>query len=209
MLLAEDLPVETYLDTGNRGLFENSGNVIDLHPDLVQSRREAASCAPFAESGRLVIAIRQRLLDRAPPIPTSGDPALRVRMAVRELPVERLDPMTYRVDLPPRPLDLGTLSRAAVPAELTADPADRRSLGVAVKALRLEGEAGETLIDLAHPALSLGWWGFEGTHRWTNGVAVIPADLLAGSSLTICLSGTMTYRLTPDGGAGPSRSAAF
>ena len=34
ILLAEGLPAESYLDTGNRGFFANSGAPLVLHPDL-------------------------------------------------------------------------------------------------------------------------------------------------------------------------------
>jgi hypothetical protein len=50
-LLAEGLPAESYIDTGNRGFFENSGTPPVLHPDLTDetdhSMREARSCVPF------------------------------------------------------------------------------------------------------------------------------------------------------------------
>jgi hypothetical protein len=45
VLLAEGLPAESYLDTGNRGMFENGGQPLMLHPDMAevndQARREA------------------------------------------------------------------------------------------------------------------------------------------------------------------------
>jgi len=51
ILLAENLQAESFLDTGNRGMFDNAGLPLTLHPDLTndQARREAESCAPFAD----------------------------------------------------------------------------------------------------------------------------------------------------------------
>ena len=47
-MLAEGLPAETWLDTGNRGLFQNGGVPLVLHPDPeAQPRREDLSCLPF------------------------------------------------------------------------------------------------------------------------------------------------------------------
>ena len=51
ILLAEGLPTESYLNTGNRGFFANSDQPLVLHPDLTDETdyptREAGSCAPF------------------------------------------------------------------------------------------------------------------------------------------------------------------
>ena len=34
IILADGLPAETFLDTGNRGVFTNGGTVTELHPDF-------------------------------------------------------------------------------------------------------------------------------------------------------------------------------
>ncbi len=65
VIFAERLPVESYLETGNRSGFENGGPAMLLHPDFAQARREAESCAPFTEAGPMVAAARQRLCQRA------------------------------------------------------------------------------------------------------------------------------------------------
>ena len=53
-LLAEGLPAESYLDTGNRTMFESDGRPLTLHPNLPatneQRRREQQSCAPFCSN---------------------------------------------------------------------------------------------------------------------------------------------------------------
>ena len=55
VLLADGLPTESYLDTGNRSMFENAGGVLMLRPDLSgQAGREAASCAPFVDQAERV-----------------------------------------------------------------------------------------------------------------------------------------------------------
>jgi Hint domain len=50
ILLAEGLAAESYLNTGNRGFFANSGEPLVLHPDLTDETdypaREVGSCAP-------------------------------------------------------------------------------------------------------------------------------------------------------------------
>ena len=69
ILLAEGLPAESYLDTGNRGFFANAGAPLVLHPDLTDETdhptREVGSCAPFVWDEANVRPVWQRLADRA------------------------------------------------------------------------------------------------------------------------------------------------
>lgn len=65
VLLAEGLPVESFLDTGNRSAFENGGSGIQLHPNFAGWRWEAAGCAPLVVTGPLLEAARKRLALRA------------------------------------------------------------------------------------------------------------------------------------------------
>ena len=69
IVLAEGLTVESYLDTGNRGFFANSGMPLVLHPDLpnenIYPTREAGSCAPFVWNESSVLPVWQHLADRA------------------------------------------------------------------------------------------------------------------------------------------------
>src|SRR4029077_9499561 len=68
ILLAEGLPAESYIDTGNRGFFANSGMPLALHPDLTDEAdyptREAGSCAPFVSDEANVQPVWQCLADR-------------------------------------------------------------------------------------------------------------------------------------------------
>jgi Hint domain len=64
LLLAENLPVESYLDTGNRSAFANGGAAVQLHPEFTGWVWEAAGCAPLIVTGPLLT--RARLyLERA------------------------------------------------------------------------------------------------------------------------------------------------
>jgi len=52
LLLAEGLPVESYLDTGDRSNFENGGGPIALHPDFSTRRQATAHMwKPWAARG--------------------------------------------------------------------------------------------------------------------------------------------------------------
>jgi serralysin len=67
VVLAEGLPAESYLDTGNRQAFANGGSVAALHPDFTRGESlawEALSCAPLVVTGAPVERVRARLACR-------------------------------------------------------------------------------------------------------------------------------------------------
>jgi hypothetical protein len=61
VIAAEGLPVESYLDTGDRGRFSNADAPVVLHPDFASRIREAEGCAPLCIVGPEVAAVRARL----------------------------------------------------------------------------------------------------------------------------------------------------
>lgn len=65
VLLAEGLPCESYLDTGDRSNFENGGNVIRLHPDFARGVWDAGGCAPLHVTGPVLSNTLAMLRDRA------------------------------------------------------------------------------------------------------------------------------------------------
>ena len=64
VLLAEGAPAESYLNTGNRGDFEDAGAPLVLHPVFAdgfpdgQAGRVARSCVPFVDEAAVVEPIR-------------------------------------------------------------------------------------------------------------------------------------------------------
>lgn len=58
VLLAEGLPVESYLDTGRRMNFANGGSVMALHPDFSTRIWEGEGCAPLVVTGHELHAAR-------------------------------------------------------------------------------------------------------------------------------------------------------
>jgi hypothetical protein len=212
ILLAENLPAESYLDTGNRGVFENVDDALILHPDLTngQARREAGSCAEFVDKParvepmwRELAARAERLGWRLPKSPeTTDDPALRIRVKEKLIRPASSSADRYVFALPGGTRNARLLSRSMVPGEQCPWVEDRRRLRVMVS--RLTIRIGEELatIPLDHPALRIGWWDVEqeGARmcRWTNGDAALP--LFDGwpaddrpAIVEICLSATLAY----------------
>ena len=87
VILAEGLPSETYLDTGNRATFARQAAVVvplraaSVDPDAVSQVWANEACAPRIDSGQRMDHLRWRLLEevRNLNIETTADPALRSR----------------------------------------------------------------------------------------------------------------------------------
>jgi hypothetical protein len=59
------VPCESFLETGNERAKFGGEKTTVLHPDFTAFAREAEGCAPFVVTGKLLDAIRARLLCRA------------------------------------------------------------------------------------------------------------------------------------------------
>ena len=183
-------PTESYLDCGNRGVFENAAAPVELHPDLSadhqQARREQFSCAPFAADAERVKPVWWKLATRAAqfgymidaPV-TTTDPALHLLVdeARARSPASIVEDR-YVFTLPECAREVRLLSRATKPCDLAPWVDDRRRLGVAVKRIVLSGQTGVSEVPVDAPFLADGWWDAEreGSKiwRWTNGQAQLP-----------------------------------
>jgi hypothetical protein len=183
VVLAEGLPAETYLESGNRLMFESDAQPMVLHPDFAAVSRKNA-CAPLLTDGRIVTAARQRLLDRALALgfAVTGDVDLVVRAGLERIKPEPDQDGELLFVLPAGAKDVQLLSGTGVPAEVSADPGDRRVLGVAVSGLTLiaNGKRMEiALNDAAHD----GFHDMEAGHRWTKGAARISLPPYSGRAV--------------------------
>jgi autotransporter passenger strand-loop-strand repeat protein len=61
VVLAEGLPCESFLDTGNRAAFANGGNVVQAHPDFAARVWDAEACAPLVVGGPRLAEARRGL----------------------------------------------------------------------------------------------------------------------------------------------------
>ena len=208
LLLAEGLAAESYIDTGNRGIFENAPEPLVLHPDFTdpaaQNRhRIAASCAPLTDTPAEVEPLWFRLADRAlalgVPVPEpefTDDPALALRVGGRRLRPLAREGACYRFAVPAGPAWL--VSRIAYPSDARPWLEDQRRLGVMVRRMTLLDGGDGVPIPLDHPSLVRGWWAPETdgvSHwRWTDGAAALPVGD-APSVLEVEVAGTLPYPL--------------
>jgi hypothetical protein len=175
VLLAEGLPAESYLDTGNRAAFANGGGAMQMNADFALRVWEREACAKLVLDGPAVVAIRERLHARAQQLgwTTTLAPApLLLAGGQRIVPrASGDDVVTFR--LPPGCRHAQLLSRATVAVHSDPRSTDHRCLGLAVTALALDGV--ELPLDSAR--LGAGWHAPEPGLRWTDGAAKL---VLAG-----------------------------
>ncbi len=173
VLLAEGLPAESFLDCGSRSGFANCDNFVELHPTFAPKSWDDA-CAPLREEGEEVESVRRRLQAQAEKLGflQSDDPGLHIRADGEIIRAARRDGDRYEFILPEGARDIRLGSRTWRPAdEATSD--DKRHLGVAVRALEIDGRRQDLEI------LGAGWHPLEGEDgghwRWTDGAASLPA----------------------------------
>ncbi len=188
VLLAEGLPAESYLDTGNRAMFENVGVRMALHPDFSggnQETRAKDACAPLVVRADQVEPIWRRLAARAvassQPISLANaatNSRLRLSAGGHEIKPVLVTNDRYVCALPPQTDMVQIISRAAAPSDFRPWLDDRRRLGVSVGRIILRNEVELTEIPVDHPSLVNGWHDVErdGTRqwRWTDGCARVP-----------------------------------
>ncbi len=213
LLLAEGLEAESYLDTGNRGLFANGEAPLVLHPDFggvdAQAARVAGSCRPLACSPATVeplwcdVAARAQALGfRLPRPATTTDPDLHIQAGGTAIRPVASREGRYLFRIPANRPAVRLVSRAAVPAELRPWIEDRRRLGVMIKGLAWHGAAATIPVGLDDPELTDGWWLAEHddtvTWRWTDGSAALVLPDGPGV-LEVTVGDTLPYAITPSG----------
>nr|WP_283949755.1 Hint domain-containing protein [Limobrevibacterium gyesilva] len=189
VLLADGLPAESYLDTGNRACFVNapaSAGPVRLHPDLAATTAQALeiwqrkACAPLVIDGPELAGIRQALLARARALrwQTGNDSGLRLLAGGEEVaPVFTGPRSVFRLARHPlhaAPV-LRLVSRSTIPSEADPGHHDHRRLGIAVTRILVDGKP----LPLDDAALGAGWHDLEGAGpdqaplRWTDGDAAL------------------------------------
>jgi V8-like Glu-specific endopeptidase len=185
VLLAENLPAESYLDTGNRGAFENGGGTMMLHPDFARTAWEAGGCAPLLLRGPRLAAARRRLAVRAAALGhrMTDDPGLALFAGDRPVRATA-EGAVRRLPLPAGTATLRLASRIRIPAHDDAGH-DTRRLGIAVSRLWLEGRE----VALDSPGFGAGWHAPEPAWRWTDGHAALAVSGAREVAFEIAMSG--------------------
>jgi len=199
ILLAENTPAESYLDTGNRSVFNNSAEPRPLYPafrlNADASRWVTDACAPLAKVLDEVEPIWRRLAERSvkigypiPAMQTTEDAGLHVVADDRIIRPMSADKTHYVFLIPPGATSIVLASRFCIPSDkMISSQRDTRRLGVCVNWISIWCGSYEVMLPADHPALEAGWNAVERdaavVWRWTDGKASIPWRNVSGSAL--------------------------
>lgn len=187
ILFAEGAPVESYLDTGHRGVYANSAEPLILHPDLMQIRREAESAAPLVTSGPELAAIRTRLHARKMMLGfgLADAPYLGLVVAESLIAPASVSDGRFSFVLPPGTRDAVLATPVFVPAETDPASNDRRCLGAAISEILIDGRS--VPISKVIKQQDLHYPGRHDPAIWTRGAARLIIPDGAGT-ITFCIA---------------------
>jgi hypothetical protein len=202
VLLAEGLPAESYLDTGNRHVFANGRAHMVLHPEFEPLDWYDDAYAPLCVRGKKLEAARRLLIDEAVRRGwrVSDVADLHVLAGGERIVASSVRGKLHRFELPAGTRELRILSRSGVPAEVDPGAADRRLLGARIGAVFVDGE----FVTLQSAALVSGFHELEGSGgenwRWTDGAALVrlPAPLARPATLELLVRDTMRHWDVPE-----------
>ena len=190
ILVANNLPAESYLAMANRGGFEELRGLL---PTQVEGRERTHEdfCRPVITEGPTFDFVRQRLVARAEEIGWKPEREANLHLTVdgrivRPLAEDGSAAFLFRADAK----DVRLMSNAFTPMALGSS--DERTLGVMLLALALSGSGGEPRrIFLDDDRLAAGVHHVENhggaLRRWTNGEFVLDPRLWEGLSGQIAL----------------------
>jgi hypothetical protein len=190
ILIANNLPAESYLAMGNRGYFELADATIETFLDG-RDKSHADFCRPVVQDGPVLAFVRQRLIERASALgwTPSRDPDLHLIVDGEiRCPLKEAKAAVFL--FPAGAQDVRLISDTFAPARLGSS--DQRELGLCVTGLSFAGTEGEPrLVSPADQRLKNGFHPQEGqdgaTWRWTNGELMLPAELWSGLSGEVAL----------------------
>lgn len=194
VIIADGMLTESYLDTGNRNVFRQSGEVVSLTPSRNLSWDDAA--APLTVSRETVEPLFRNIENRADkaghtvqtearPLTNDSDLHLTTNTGAVIRPARQHDGRVMFM-IPSGVESVRIVSNASRPCDVIGPFIDdRRSLGVLVGTVTLfESNRTRTLTDHLHDVQLSGWNNVEeGTMRWTRGNALLPLGERAPGTL--------------------------
>jgi len=177
VLLANDLPAESYLAMGNREFFVDRAGV-----DRGSDYGDADFCRPRANDGPVLAAVRAQLEAQALRLGYRAEIDPEPRLVVDGVDVASIGAEGVAVFLAPKSAqDVRLVSSSFVPCDDLGLNDDARRLGLCVYGLSLSDGRVANQIALTDRALADGFFAEEGADgcdwRWTRGEMALPAAL--------------------------------
>ncbi len=168
VLLAEGMPAESYLDTGNRGRYGDGVTTLLALPSHALSVWREQGCAPLVTDGPVLARAQTRLAKRARQLGHETTVESGIHLNADGVIVEgKRDGDVVSFTVPTGARSVRLASRQFVPGHMFRDNIDMRRLGVGVAELSIDGRRHE-------PAVGDGWLPAESGLRWTDGNAALP-----------------------------------
>jgi Hint domain len=223
ILIAENTPAESYLDTGNRSLFDNSGEPRQLHPSFTVNagagRWLTDACAPLVRVSDQLEPIWRQLAERSrdlgyacPDLLMTADTNLHI-LADGKIINPTMDGAGRYVFIVPAGVSSASLvSRFAILSDVRPYGGDARRLGIKVSSITIESQGNERVIPADFPTDAPGWHEAEkagsAIWRWTDGAAVLPLGELKGAAVvTIVGRGFDVYPVYDERGCPVEKAA--
>jgi len=191
ILIANNLPAESYFVMENRGFFTEAGAMLEAG-DQGRGRTHADFCRPVVLGGPTLAFVRSRLKARAEALGWAASRANDLRLIAdgeTRRPIEEGKASVFV--FPANARDVRLVSNTFTPA-LVGEGEDSRELGLCVLGLSLSGSAGEPRsISLDDERLKTCFHPEEAgdgvAWRWTKGELILNPDLWSGFSDAVAL----------------------
>jgi hypothetical protein len=179
IVLAEGLPAESYLDTGNRTAFVGGGAFLEAYPDF-KPKHWRETCQPLVVDGPVLHTIRAHLLARAQELgyALTEDSDVHILSQGKRIEPMPLAPNRFAFVMPDSASDIELRCRSFIPAAVEFGSDDGRVLGINVARLQIDGVDWD-LTD--ETAFANGWHPLEQLpdgklQRWSKERVTLPAN---------------------------------
>ena len=194
VILAENMPAESYLEMGNRLFFTEDGVVsLAASPDA-HLASHADFCRPFHAVGPFVEVVRAQLSARARTLGWRLEERgpCDIHLLIDGVCVDpRVRGFVARFRVPKDAQNVWLVSPTSIPAEV-ADTLDMRSLGACLTGFEVrDGFGASRAFAIDDPRLCVGFHDVESDGvtrwRWTAGRARLPASMWSGATSDVFL----------------------
>jgi hypothetical protein len=159
-------------------MFDNVLSWLELGLDI--DAPPQPPCLPTVTEGKVLDAVRARLGVRAARLglSTTEDDGVYLLVDGRAIRPDSRDDHSVHFTVPPGARQVRIVSRSVIPGDIDPANSDGRCLGIPLRGLVLRDDASALEFEAGYGGFVTGFHAAEPTHRWTNGNALLPEDLV-------------------------------